>query len=760
MLKLIIVSLANLTLAVSNCAAQDQTRSKVPLESNAASQLNSIHEFEKRVLPLLNKYCAECHASGQMEGLDFLVAQTKSDLAGLRGVFAGVVEQLESGFMPPKDFDQPTDAERAFVVDWIKQTLEIKPADIDRIAQYVVEVYEDRKGNLWLGTMAKGAGRYDGKALTWFTKEDGLPSNTVTSFAEDKEGNLWVGTHGGVSKYDGNSLTSMWNTTGRHDQGEGWMGVQSDRAGNIWTSTNNGVFRYNGTSFSEFKLPIVKSEITSYSITSGRASFALEDKRGNLWFRTDGYGAIKFDGESFTRFTKTDGLCSNNINTILDDKQGNIWFACMQSYQPESTSDGGVCRYDGTTFTKFLGVKGLSENDIYSIYETRDGDVWIGATGVGAYRFSGNSFALFDETDRMHSTRHFGVQSILEARNGTLWFGFSGGLFRFNGHSFFNVTPDGPWDGLAVTMSKIVVGDEVEAAFIHAEMRTALAAIGEGKFQQAESTLLKLQRNEPNEATIQERSLTMLGYQLINIRRLDLAIEVFKIGTHLHPQHFNAFDSLGEAYLRNGDEPMAIKNYEKSLELNPENIAATETLNKLAAGKKYRKLLVAPAGWIEEVITCPPDFAPTMSLVGMEHLRLPPEFRNPDSDWFLSYCFAIELSEPFEANETIIAEQLLLYFRGLASGGSDKNGNPIRTENFSIEPQEMEPGKSNGEFGFVLTWQEPFVNATPLKQIIRVKVITDKNEHGVLFICGSPQPVDSSVWKKLLEIRRKFEYAE
>jgi ligand-binding sensor domain-containing protein len=436
--KLLIISLIHLSLAVSLCGAQDANLG--PKVANS---------YEQQILPLLNQYCVECHQPGQMRGLDFLAVKKESDLTQHRGLFAGVVEQMETRAMPPQDFDQPSDRERELIVTWFKKTLDLKPQDLNRIAPYVVEVYEDRRGQLWLGTMSKGAARYDGKTLSWFSAQDGLPSNTVTSFAEDRDGNLWLGTHHGLCKYDGKAFSPMWNTTGRHDRGEGWMGVHADRAGNIWTSTNKGVFRFDGTAFSEFKLPAVEGEITSYGITAGRASMALEDKHGNLWFRTDGNGAYKFDGQSFTHFTKSDGLCSNNVNSILEDKEGNIWFACMQSFQPKMTGDGGVCRYDGHTFTKFPEVTGLSGKDIYTIYETKAGDLWIGATGVGAYRYDGKTFTLFDKTDRMHSTRNFGVQSVLEARNGTLWFGFSGGLFRFNGHSFLNVTEDGPWVGRA-----------------------------------------------------------------------------------------------------------------------------------------------------------------------------------------------------------------------------------------------------------------------------------------------------------------------
>jgi ligand-binding sensor domain-containing protein len=433
-LKFVTVPLINVVLTITFCTAQG-----LPVESKGTPH------FEEKIRPLLQRFCAQCHAPGEMGDIDFLALKTEADIANHRDLFASVVEQMQTRVMPPADFDQPSDAERQLVTDWITKKFDLKPKDIDRIATYVVEAYQDRKGHLWFGTVSNGAARYDGESLVWFSEKDGLPSNTVSSIAEDKDGNLWLGTHNGICKFDGKAFTVMWRTSGRHDQGEGWMSVFADHAGNIWTSTNKAVFRFDGTVFSEFKLPTIKEKVKSYGITAGKASLAMEDKKGNLWFKTDGNGAFKFDGKSFTQFTKQDGLCSNTVTAILEDKEGNIWFACMQSFQPQMTGDGGLCRYNGSSFTKFPEVKGLSENDIYTIYETKAGDLWIGATNVGAYRYDGKAFNLFDKTDRKIMTRHFGLQSILESRDGTLWFGFSGGLFRFNGQSFFNISKDGPW---------------------------------------------------------------------------------------------------------------------------------------------------------------------------------------------------------------------------------------------------------------------------------------------------------------------------
>ena len=75
-----------------------------------------------------------------------------------------------------------------------------------QISEYVIEVFEDTKGNLWFETMSDGAARYDGKVFTHFTTQDGLCNNDVGSILEDKNGNIWFGTEGGVCRYDGQSF--------------------------------------------------------------------------------------------------------------------------------------------------------------------------------------------------------------------------------------------------------------------------------------------------------------------------------------------------------------------------------------------------------------------------------------------------------------------------------------------------------------------------------------------------------------------------
>ena len=78
-----------------------------------------------------------------------------------------------------------------------------------------------------------------------------------------------------------------------------------------------------------------------------------------------------------------------------------------------------------------------------------------------------------------------------------------------------------------------------------------------------------------------ETAVNGKGYDFLNERKFKEAIEVLKLNTLAFPRSANAFDSLGEAYEESGDNPLAIVNYKKSLELDPGNQHAENVLKRL-----------------------------------------------------------------------------------------------------------------------------------------------------------------------------------
>ncbi len=78
-----------------------------------------------------------------------------------------------------------------------------------------------------------------------------------------------------------------------------------------------------------------------------------------------------------------------------------------------------------------------------------------------------------------------------------------------------------------------------------------------------------------------EPELNSLGYRLMGAGKLKEAVEIFKLNVEAYPEAFNTYDSLAEAYMNSNEHELAVKNFKKSLELNPKNTNAVEMLKKL-----------------------------------------------------------------------------------------------------------------------------------------------------------------------------------
>lgn len=87
--------------------------------------------------------------------------------------------------------------------------------------------------------------------------------------------------------------------------------------------------------------------------------------------------------------------------------------------------------------------------------------------------------------------------------------------------------------------------------------------------------------SNPAEDWERESWINNLGYELLAENRIKAAIEIFELNTELNPNSWNVHDSLAEAYWKAGENEKAIKHYQKSVQLNPQNTNAKEALEKL-----------------------------------------------------------------------------------------------------------------------------------------------------------------------------------
>jgi len=276
------------------------------------------------------------------------------------------------------------------------------------------------KTNIFPPNIVQGKGFF-----TTYDTDDGLAMDVINygykSVLCDSGGNLWLGTPGnGVSKYDGKSFTT-YNT----QQGLVSNVVTSiieDRKGNIWFGTEGGVSKYNGEKFTTYN--------TEHGLANNYILSITEDKVGNIWFGTRGFGVSKYDGESFRTYSTKNGLANNRVFSIIEDRIGNIWFG----------TEGGVSKYDGNSFTTYSTEQGLTNNNVRNILEDKIGNIWFATFGGGVSKYDGKSFATFSTEHGLVNNR---VRSITEDKEGNIWFGTDeGGVSKFNGKLFTTYTKE------------------------------------------------------------------------------------------------------------------------------------------------------------------------------------------------------------------------------------------------------------------------------------------------------------------------------
>ncbi|WP_206022287.1 serine hydrolase domain-containing protein [Pseudoflavitalea sp. G-6-1-2] len=92
----------------------------------------------------------------------------------------------------------------------------------------------------------------------------------------------------------------------------------------------------------------------------------------------------------------------------------------------------------------------------------------------------------------------------------------------------------------------------------------------------------KLKMHSPDEYYFNdEYEFNSIGYVLLSKQRIDEAIKVFEYNTKLFPASGNVWDSLGEAYLKQGDKANALRCYKKAVSLDPGNTGALKIIAEL-----------------------------------------------------------------------------------------------------------------------------------------------------------------------------------
>ena len=227
--------------------------------------------------------------------------------------------------------------------------------------RFVANLLEDHEGSIWATTF------FNGKwTLCQIRPTDaecygnnGGPGAGAISVYEDRTGQLWVGTVGpgnGVWRWKPNSPKFYILP----QQANGIRGLAEDADGAL-VSLDSGVYRFiDGGTVLAYRFPA--------STREAQFSTLLHDRDGGLWLGSStGGGLVHFHGGLTDAFASSDGLSGDAVYKLFQDREGDIWVATTE----------GLDRFRDITVATYSVKQGLTTAQVDSILAARDGSIWM-----------------------------------------------------------------------------------------------------------------------------------------------------------------------------------------------------------------------------------------------------------------------------------------------------------------------------------------------------------------------------------------------
>jgi signal transduction histidine kinase/ligand-binding sensor domain-containing protein len=253
--------------------------------------------------------------------------------------------------------------------------------------------------------------------------EDGLPDRTVTAVLQTRDGYLWVGTPKGLVRFDGTRFVPVvFAAEGGATNGSVAVTVLcEDGLGRLWVGTQGeGLWCREGRRWRQVPLPWDGPEVTINTVT------AAAD--GSLWVGSSA-GLVRWEEGRARWFTRADGLPHETIIQVSVARDGELWI----------TTAGGICRWSHGQIQPFrFEAESVGRSpEFLGVYEDRQGNLWAFGDTYLVNLTEGKRVNYFRSGD-VASVR---IWTLWEARDGRLWIGTSGqGLFYFSGERFLPLT--------------------------------------------------------------------------------------------------------------------------------------------------------------------------------------------------------------------------------------------------------------------------------------------------------------------------------
>lgn len=291
---------------------------------------------------------------------------------------------------------------------WVGE-IEQLTADHGLTGNVLTALFEDKAGNLWIGTSGSGLNMLREGKFDFYTPKDGLSSGYIKAIFQDRDNIVWIGTNGGgLNRLKDGKFMAFTRDDGLSSNYIG--SLCGDKQGNLWIGTADGLNR------------MTKGKFTVYTEENGLSNNSIRalyhDRKDNVWIGTFGGGLNRWNNGRFDHFTAADGLCDNFVLALEEDSYGNLWIG---------TNKGVSCfDYQRRMFRNFKTGAQAPKGIILDIYCDPDGVTWIAANSEGLVRYKDGVFTHVKSSGRPAGSVIYG---ILEDDRANLWFTSNKGIY-------------------------------------------------------------------------------------------------------------------------------------------------------------------------------------------------------------------------------------------------------------------------------------------------------------------------------------------
>lgn len=268
-----------------------------------------------------------------------------------------------------------------------------------------------------LGAAGRGERFGDRARLSQFVidswnRDNGLPSDILTSVAQTRDGYLWLASRAGIIRFNGMSGVLFDRAQIPRMRTNIVTQVFTDDQGTLWAAPlEPGVIRFDGTQWSYLgaESGVGDSEIAAFH----------RGQKQKVWAAPFRGGLLEWDGKRFQRLRTPQPLPPSTILRVLTEADGTTWLG---------TAEHGLIRWRGEAWDVFTRKEGLPADGVWGLHSDGQQGLWVGTRqGIHAVRIEGKRVVATP----LPGTRGGAVEFALPLRNGEIWWGMNqGGLVR------------------------------------------------------------------------------------------------------------------------------------------------------------------------------------------------------------------------------------------------------------------------------------------------------------------------------------------